>query len=134
MTDDPAALLAAYDAQLRGAAEVQGALSWDRSGPLWRAKFGHGGFVSYESLEGVPDVDALIAETVSFFAADPDMEEFEWKTRGHDRPPDLGQRLEAHGLVPEEVETVMVGGARALALWRLFSDCEKVENAVCNVR
>src|SRR4051812_3183000 len=116
MTDDAAALLAAYDAQLRGAAEVQGARSWDRSGPLWRAKFGHGGFVSYESLEGVADVDALIAETVAYFAGDPAMEEFEWKTRGHDWPPDLGARLEAQGLVPEELETVMVGEATALAV------------------
>jgi len=116
MTDHAAALLAAYDAQLRGAAEVQGSRSWDRSGPLWRAKFTHGGFVSYESLEGVSDVDALIAETVAFFAADPTMAEFEWKTRGHDWPPDLGDRLEAQGLVPEEIETVMVGEASALVV------------------
>jgi GNAT superfamily N-acetyltransferase len=116
MSLDAAALLAAYDAQLRGAAEVQGARSWDRSGPLWRAKFGHGGFVSYESLDDVADVDALIAETVAFFAGDPAMDEFEWKTRGHDRPADLGERLDANGLVPEEVETVMVGEARALAV------------------
>ena len=116
MTDDAAALLAAYDAQLRGAAEVQGSRTWDRSGPLWRARFTHGGFVSYESLEGVADVDALIAETVEFFASDPAMEEFEWKTRGHDWPPDLGARLEAQGLVPEEIETVMVGRASALAV------------------
>ncbi len=116
MTDDAATLLAAYDAQLRGVAEVQGAASWDRSGPLWRAKFSNGGFVSYESLDGVADVDALIAETIDHFAADPAMEEFEWKTRGHDAPADLGERLEAHGLVPEEVETVMVGEAKALAV------------------
>ena len=37
--EERATLLAAYDAQLRGAAEVQGAVSWDRSGPLWRALF-----------------------------------------------------------------------------------------------
>ena len=44
------------------------------------------------------------------------MEEFEWKTRGHDWPPDLDERLEAHGLVPDEVETVMVGEASHLAV------------------
>jgi GNAT superfamily N-acetyltransferase len=114
MTDDAAALLAAYDAQLRGDAEMAGAVSWDRAGPLWRALFNSGGFVSYESLEGVADVDGLIAETVGYFADNPAMEEFEWKTRGHDWPPDLGERLEAHGLVPEELETVMVGEATAL--------------------
>ncbi|WP_151083031.1 GNAT family N-acetyltransferase [Nocardioides cynanchi] len=114
--NEDAALLTAYDAQLRGAAEVAGSLSSDRSGPLWRGIFATSGFVSYESLDGVADVDALIAQTVAYFAALPQVEEFEWKTRGHDRPADLGARLEAHGLVPEEVETVMVGDARALAV------------------
>jgi GNAT superfamily N-acetyltransferase len=116
MTDQAADLLAAYDAQLRGHAEVLGSASWDRSGPLWRAKFADSGFVSYETLEGVADVDALIADTVAHFAADPAMGEFEWKTRGHDWPADLGERLQAQGLVPEEVETVMVGEASALAV------------------
>lgn len=113
---DRAALLAAYDSQLRGEAEVQGAVSWDHVGPLWRALFHDGAFVSYESLEGVDDVDALIAGTVEHFASLPQVEEFEWKTRGHDWPPDLDARLRAHGLEPEEVETVMVGQARHLAV------------------
>jgi hypothetical protein len=117
MTPEPAAtLLAAYDAQLRGAAEVAGSLSWDRSGPLWRGVFPTSGFVSYESLEEIDDVDALIADTVAFFAGIPQVEEFEWKTRGHDRPADLGVRLEAQGLEPEEIETVMVGEAAGLAV------------------
>jgi GNAT superfamily N-acetyltransferase len=83
---------------------------------LWRALFDDGAFVSYESLEGVPDVDALIAETVAHFEAIPQVEEFEWKTRGHDWPPDLDARLRAHGFEPEEVETVMVGEATSLAV------------------
>src|SRR3954471_15693421 len=111
-----ATLLAAYDAQLRGVAEVQGAVSWDRSGPLWRALFSTSGFVSYETLEGVEDLDALIADTVAYFAGRGEIEEFEWKTRGHDWPPDLDARLRAHGLVPDEVETVMVGEAAHLAV------------------
>ena len=117
--EERAALLAAYDAQLRGSAEVQGSLSWDRSGPLWRGLFHRGGFVSYESLEEVGTVeaiDALIAETVEFYAGHPEVEEFEWKTRGHDWPADLDQRLRAHGLEPDEVETVMVGEASHLAV------------------
>jgi hypothetical protein len=116
MSDEAPALLAAYDAQLRGAAEVAGSQRSDRSGPLWRGVFRRGGFVSYESLDGVDDVDALIADTVEFFAAIPEVEEFEWKTRGHDLPADLGARLEAQGLVAEEIETVMVGEAQALAV------------------
>jgi hypothetical protein len=91
-------------------------VSWDHVGPLWRAVFNDGAFVSYESLEGVEDVDALIADTVAYFAALPQVKEFEWKTRGHDWPPDLGQRLRAQGLEPEEVETVMVGEASHLAV------------------
>ena len=117
--DERRALLAAYDAQLRGAAEVQGSLHWDRSGPLWRARDRREGFVSYESLEevGAPDaVDALIAETVAYFAGQPEVEEFEWKTRGHDWPPELDALLRGHGLEPEEVETVMVGEATHLAV------------------
>jgi len=114
-----AALLAAYDEQLRGAAEVQGAVSSDRSGPLWRCLFNRGGFVSYESLESlgtVEAIDSLIAETVEFFSSHPEVEEFEWKTRGHDWPPDLDERLRAHGFEPDEAETVMVGEASHLAV------------------
>jgi hypothetical protein len=114
-----ATLLAAYDSQLRGEAEVQGAVSWDASGPLWRALFRTEGFVSYESLESLGNVEAvddLISETVAFFAGHPDVQRFEWKTRGHDWPADLDERLLSHGLEPEEVETVMVGEASLLAV------------------
>jgi GNAT superfamily N-acetyltransferase len=112
-------LLAAYDEQLRGVAEVQGSVSWDQSGPLWRGLFSDGAFVSYESLESlesVDAVDALIGETVDYLAGLPQVKEFEWKTRGHDWPPDLDRLLRAHDLEPEEVETVMVGEAEKLAV------------------
>ena len=117
-TERPA-LLTAYDAQLRGISEVQGSVSWDRSGPLWRGLFTDGAFVSYESLESLGTVDAvdtLIGETVAHFEALPQVKEFEWKTRGHDWPPDLDRLLRAHGFEPDEVETVMVGEARKLAV------------------
>src|ERR1700712_504617 len=121
MTDstETSTLLAAYDEQLRGLAEVQGSVSWDQSGPLWRGLFTDGAFVSYESLESldtVGGVAALIGETVDYFAALPQVKEFEWKTRGHDWPPDLDRLLRAHGLEPEEGETVMVGEAGELAV------------------
>jgi GNAT superfamily N-acetyltransferase len=117
--EERAALLAAYDAQLRGEAEVQGAQSWDQSGPLWRGLFNDGAFVSYESLEGlgsVEAVDELIADTVAYMESQPQVQEFEWKTRGHDWPPELDGLLRAHGFEPDEVETVMVGEARHLAV------------------
>ncbi|MFA6299275.1 MAG: GNAT family N-acetyltransferase [Nocardioides sp.] len=109
-------LLTVYDEQLRGAAEVTGARSWDRAGPLWRCKYADGGLVSYRSLAGLdrPAVEALVRETVAHYAADPAMESFEWKTRGHDLPAELPQWLEALGFVPEEVETVMIGEAATL--------------------
>jgi len=109
-------LLAAYDQQLRGVAEMQGAQSWDRDGPLYRALFERAGFVSYESLDGVEDLDDLIERTVAHFAGIAPVEEIEWKSRGHDRPADLDARLRRAGFVPEEIETVMVGEAAKLAV------------------
>jgi len=109
-------LLAVYDDQLRGAAEVTGARSWDRAGPLWRAKYGDGGLVSYRSLAGLDQaaLEALVMETIQHYAADPELDTFEWKTRGHDEPAELTQWLEDLGFVPEEVETVMLGEATTL--------------------
>ncbi len=107
-------LLAAYDAQLRGEAEVHNAEVWDRVGPLWRALWHGRGFVTYESLEGY-DLVRLVAATVEHFADETAVEQFEWKTRGHDDLPGLHEVLLDAGLVPEEVETVMVGEAALLA-------------------
>jgi len=58
---------------------VAGAVSWDRAGPLWRAKFPPDGFVTYRDLCGLNGdaLSALIAETVAYFAADPAIEAFE---------------------------------------------------------
>ncbi|PNY80625.1 GNAT family N-acetyltransferase [Deinococcus koreensis] len=110
-------LLDAYDAQLREGAEMVSMTSFDRAGPLWRGKEGGRGFVSYRSLDGLtgPALDALIADTVAHYAADPDIQTFEWKTRGHDAPADLPQRLSTHGFQAQAVETVMVGEAALLA-------------------
>ncbi|WP_424950655.1 GNAT family N-acetyltransferase [Deinococcus sp.] len=121
MTDTPdqqqRLLLAAYDAQLREAAEMASTTSYDRAGPLWRGKFGGRGFVSYRSLDGLdgPALDELIAQTVEHYRADPGITAFEWKTRGHDAPPDLAARLIAQGFQAQEQETVMVGEAAKLA-------------------
>ena len=126
-SDDGARLLAAYDAQLREESEVGASPRWDRDGPLVRAVFDDGedggfGFVTYRALTGYDGpadgdaLDALIARTVEHYAAMPDVNGFEWKTRGHDAPSDLGDRLVAHGLVAEELETVMVGEAALLAV------------------
>lgn len=108
-------LLEAYDRQLRREAEVARATELVELGPLMMATFDHGGFVTYGSLEG-HDVDTLISGAIVHFRDRTDVASFEWKTRGHDWPADLGERLAAHALAAEPVETVMIGEASALAV------------------
>lgn len=112
---EPAELLRAYDAQLRGEAEVAAADGHERVGPLWRTRWGDDGFVTYESLAG-HDLEALVRQSVAHFRDATDVASFEWKTRGHDDLPGLHDVLLAHGFVAEELETVMVGEAAALAV------------------
>lgn len=114
----PDELLSAYDDQLRTDAEVARAAVVDRDGPLLRAVFDHGGFVSYHDLGGLSGaaLDDLIDRTVAHYRDDTDVSTFEWKSRGHDLPADLGDRLVAHGLEAEPVETVMIGEASLLAV------------------
>ena len=38
-------------------------------------------------------LDALIERTIAYFRDETDVEDFEWKTRGHDAPADLAERL-----------------------------------------
>jgi GNAT superfamily N-acetyltransferase len=112
---DVAALLAAYDTQLRTYdAPVPGVVV-ERDGPLFRSSGPGGGYVVYRDLAGLDgaDLDALIARQRDFFAARG--EQVEWKLHGHDRPADLAERLVAHGFVPQEQETVVVGPVAPLA-------------------
>lgn len=114
----PDQLLSAYDDQLRTDAEVARATHVDRDGPLLRAVFDHGGFVSYHDLGGLDGaaLGDLIDRTIAHYRDDTDVASFEWKSRGHDLPADLGDRLVARGLVAEPVETVMIGEASLLAV------------------
>ncbi|MEO7628629.1 MAG: GNAT family N-acetyltransferase [Nocardioides sp.] len=111
-------LLEACDAQLRREAEVLSATDVSFDGPLVRGRFERGGFVSYRDLDGIAGdaLDELIARTIAHFRDDTDVDEFEWKTRGHDAPADLAERLVAAGLRAEPEETVMIGDATALAV------------------
>ena len=106
----PDALLAAYDAQLRCHVPntLPPGIRYERLGSVLRVAGRHQGFV-----ETAPDVgmtgsalDDLIRQHRDFFAARG--EAVEWKTRGHDLPADLPDRLLAAGFVPEEPETVVV--------------------------
>lgn len=108
---DLAELLAAYDSQLRGRSRerLPDGVRAERDGPLVRliGRAG-GGFVDYRDLGGLDgaELDRLIARQVLVFADRG--ERFEWKLHGHDRPADLADRLRAAGLVPEDVETVVI--------------------------
>ncbi|TDU83572.1 hypothetical protein EV138_6036 [Kribbella voronezhensis] len=104
-TNKAAVLLTAYDDQLRGGSEAAD-VPTSTDGPVIRVEYPNRGFVSYRSLEGVEDLDALIARQRDYFAAK--NQPVEWKTRGHDRPADLPDRLIAAGFVPEERETVVI--------------------------
>ncbi len=89
----------------------------ERDGPLLRTVgFGDRGMVEYRDLDGLDDdeLNELIARQVRIFAERG--EPFEWKLHGHDRPADLPERLRAAGLVPEEMETVVIAPVSAIAI------------------
>ncbi|GAA3180550.1 MULTISPECIES: GNAT family N-acetyltransferase [Streptomyces] len=109
-------LLAAYDERMRGTPpDLPRGVTQEQDGPLTRLTGQFRGFLSGPPDLGVggAELDALIARQCAVFAARG--EAVEWKTRGHDRPADLPERLRAAGFVPEEPETVLMGRARELA-------------------
>src|SRR6266516_618659 len=108
---DAAALLRAYDAQLRGHVPdpLPDGVRVERDGPVLRfVGLAGGGMVEYRDLDGLEglELDGLIARQVRFFAER--SEPFEWKLHGHDLPADLPERLRAAGLAAEDVETVVI--------------------------
>ncbi len=114
---DAAALLAAYDTQLRGRVPDPVPEGWrvERDGPVHRMFMGRsGGFVGYRSVADLAadELDALIARQRDIFAARG--EPVEWKWHSHDLPADLPDRLRKAGFEPEERETVVVGLAEPL--------------------
>lgn len=63
------------------------------------------GVVLYSQLTAA-NADAVILEQVQYFARL--KQDFEWKVYDHDQPPDLRERLRAHGFAIEEAEALMV--------------------------
>jgi GNAT superfamily N-acetyltransferase len=114
---DIAALLAAYDENTRAVIHEPrpAGISYEWDGALLRTVGMHRGFVETPRDPGVrgAELDALIARQRDYFAARG--EAVEWKTRGHDLPADLTERLVAAGFEPEDRETVVIGEAAALA-------------------
>ena len=116
---DRAALLLAYDDQLRTDAETPGAASVTRLGPLRLATFRGGrGFVTYRDLNGADadTIDSWVGQTLDHYRRDPEIERVEWKTRGHDHAPGLHEALIAHRFVADETESIMIGPAAELAV------------------
>jgi hypothetical protein len=116
---DGAQLLAAYDQQLRTAAETSSAVSVIEHGTLWFATFSGGrGFVTYRDLgfAGVNALRPLVRDVLEHYLADPEVRSIEWKTRAHDRAPGLHAALVENGFIPGEPESIMLGEARVLAL------------------
>jgi GNAT superfamily N-acetyltransferase len=110
-------LLAAYDAQLRGVVRdpLPAGVGVERVGPLTCINGpGYGAIVEYRDLGGLEGLalDELIDRQIEVFRARG--EPFEWKLHGHDRPPDLPERLRAAGFVPEATETVMIAPVWAI--------------------
>lgn len=108
---DVTALLAGYDEQMRPAevANLPAGVRTERDGPIVRVVGQKRGFISAPAdlALGGDALDALIARQRDFFAARG--EAVEWKTRAHDRPADLTDRLRAAGFLPEPRETVLIG-------------------------
>jgi GNAT superfamily N-acetyltransferase len=106
-----AALLAAHDDQMRPAEAVNlpAGVHAERDGPIVRVVGQYRGFIGAAAVIDLGDdaLDALIARQCDFFAARG--EAVEWKTRAHDRPEDLTDRLRAAGFLPEPRETVLIG-------------------------
>ncbi|MFD4526066.1 GNAT family N-acetyltransferase [Streptomyces sp. NPDC058470] len=104
---------------MRGAAPTPPTgVTYEQDGPLLRIVGQFRGLVSGPRDLGVggAELDRLIARQREYFAGRG--EAVEWKTRGHDHPADLTERLCAAGFVPEERETVVVGLAEEIATLR----------------
>jgi ribosomal protein S18 acetylase RimI-like enzyme len=118
---DAAALLRAYDEQLRE--EAASALSTRRLGPLLLATYlGGRGWITYRTLvvDGQPvdehAIALLVEQALAHYEAVPEIVRVEWKTRGHDHAPGLHDALVAHGFTPDEPESIMIGEAKLLAV------------------
>jgi GNAT superfamily N-acetyltransferase len=120
---DTAALLAAYDAQMRmPAGVVPTGATYEYDGPILRIVGGHVGRIRAPRDVGVTgaELDRLIARQRDYFGARG--QGVEWKLRAHDLPADLPERLVAAGFVPEEPSTVLLGFADEVAAEPVLPD------------
>jgi hypothetical protein len=120
---DTAALLAAYDAQMRTpSGTVPSGVTHEYDGPLLRIVGGPVGRIRAPRDVGVAgaELDRLIARQRDYFQARG--QGVEWKLRAHDRPADLPDRLLAAGFVPQEPSAVLLGFAGEVATEPVLPD------------
>ncbi|MCA1646854.1 MAG: N-acetyltransferase [Chloroflexi bacterium] len=106
MATDTLDLLARYDGDERFFATFPG-LRREAFPHLVRQVdlIGRSGSVIYSRLSA-ENAEAAIAKQIAYFQSCG--REFEWKAYAHDQPPDLVQRLCAHGFDPDEQEAILV--------------------------
>lgn len=98
-------ILALYDEEQRIDVDFPGTRKEQRPHVIrFVSETGGSHFILYSDLEGA-DVEAVIAEEQAYFSP---LGEVEWKVYGHDRPPDLIQRLAKRGFEIEEPEAFMI--------------------------
>jgi GNAT superfamily N-acetyltransferase len=113
---DTAALLAAYDAQMRmPTGTVPSGVAYEYDGPILRIVGAHVGRIRAPCDVGVTgaELDRLIVRQRDYLRARG--QGVEWKLRAHDRPADLPERLVAAGFVPEGPSAVLLGFAEEVA-------------------
>ncbi len=97
-------ILDRFDAEMRIDPAPEAGIRFEAVDGVVRA-VGDYACIGYSKLSEA-DADRAIAAQVSYFTGRG--QEVEWKVYGHDRPPDLGARLAAHGFEADEAETLMV--------------------------
>lgn len=101
---DRAQILARFDLEMRKRPPLEMNTRMEEVGPVVRV-LGDSWWVSFSELTAA-NVRAVIAEQTADFRASG--KRVEWKVYGHDRPPDLGERLREAGYVAEPTETLVV--------------------------
>ncbi|WP_229076833.1 GNAT family N-acetyltransferase [Actinoplanes sp. DH11] len=113
---DTAALLAAYDEQMRmPAGPVPAGVIYEYDGPVLRIVGEHMGRIRAPRDVGAvgADLDRLIVRQRDYFRDRG--QGVEWKVRAHDLPAELPERLVAAGFTAEAPSTVLLGFAAEVA-------------------
>jgi GNAT superfamily N-acetyltransferase len=120
---DTAALLAAYDAHMRmPTGAVPSDVTHEYDGPVLRIAGGHVGRIRAPRDVGATgaELDRLIVRQRDYFQARG--ESVEWKTRAHDLPAELPERLVAAGFEAEDPSAVLLGFAAEVAAEPVLPD------------